>query len=86
MLDNSMGANIVRLLFFVFNLFVWLFGISVIVLGATSLKVVGLFIISNIVLGVGLLIALLGFLGCCGAIKRKRVLLTGKSNSFPICR
>ena len=75
-----MAAKVIKWSFFTFNLLVLIFGILVIVVGVSGHHEAGLAVLSNILIGVGFVAALLGFIGCFGAAKEIRPLLTGKSS------
>lgn len=77
-MSDSLPTKIVRYFFFAFNLVVWILGVLVIVVGAFGYQQAGLFVVCNVLVGVGALVTLLGFMGCCGALCKIRPLLSGE--------
>ncbi|KAL5268450.1 hypothetical protein ACHWQZ_G002351 [Mnemiopsis leidyi] len=80
----SCGTGLVRTILFVCNIVVWLLGVALFALGLyifidgkdySELMDGGLFSASVVLLVVGFLIALIGFLGCCGAVKKNGCML-----------
>ena len=81
----SCGPKIIQYIFFAFNLLIWILGIVVLGVGIWShgeagtwkslidLDSVGQ--AANLLIAAGVIVALLGFLGCWGAIKKVRPLL-----------
>ena len=85
----SCGENVLRLIFFLFNLFLWLSGVGLIIGGAVSLSNADDFAVNpesslsharGIFIGVivvGCFVFLLGFLGCAGSLLKIRFMLAG---------
>lgn len=81
----SCGPKIVRYLFFAFNLLIWILGIVVLAVGIWShaqggtwkqiIDMGSMAQAANLLIAAGVIVAILGFLGCCGAIKKVRPLL-----------
>lgn len=82
----SCGPKIVQYVFFAFNLLIWILGIVVLGVGISSHAKVGTWKslidlggsisrAANLLIAAGVIVALLGFLGCWGAIKKIRPLL-----------
>jgi len=75
----------VRMLLFVFNFLFWALGIALLVVGIMSRSSVSNWQqlvndslvpnAANILIAAGVLVALIGFLGCCGALKKNRCML-----------
>lgn len=75
----------VKMLLFVFNFLFWALGIVLLVVGITSRTSAGswkelmeeslILNAANILIAAGAIVALIGFLGCCGAMKESRCLL-----------
>lgn len=74
------ATNIVKYLFFVFNLLFWILGIVVIAIGIYSrvendtwkdlIDSNTILEAANLLIAAGIIVAVIGFLGCCGAIKK----------------
>lgn len=85
------GMKCVRILLFVFNFLFWVLGIALLAVGITSrtsasswkqLMEESLILnAANILIAAGVIVALIGFLGCCGAWKKNKCMLL----SFAIC-
>jgi len=83
------ATQTVRYIFFLFNLLIWILGIVVLGVGIWSrvendtwsdlIDTNTIFEASNLLVAAGLIVAVLGFLGCCGAIKRWRSMLIAYS-------
>lgn len=81
----SLAPKIVQYVFFAFNLLIWILGIVVLGVGIWShaeantwKSLINLDTIasaSNLLIAAGIIVAVLGFLGCWGAVKKVRVLL-----------
>lgn len=80
----SCGTKILRTVLFAVNILVWLLGVALFAIGLyvfldgknySELMDGGLFSASVVVIVVGFLIALIGFLGCCGAAKKNGCML-----------
>jgi len=79
------GTNIVRGLFFAFNLLFWILGIVVLGIGVYSrvendtwkelIDSETIFETSNLLIAAGVIVTIIGFLGCCGAIKKYQWML-----------
>jgi len=79
------APKIVQYVFFAFNLLIWILGIVVLGVGIWSHAEAGTWSTlvdlesigqaANLLIAAGIIVALLGFLGCCGAIKKIRPLL-----------
>lgn len=82
----SGGMIIVKYLLFIFNFIFWLSGLALIIVGALVKKEYGYFLnvssSSNFasapvfLIVVGVIVAVVGFLGCCGAIKENYCMVT----------
>jgi len=76
----------VRMLLFVFNFIFWLLGVALLVIGILSRTQTGswstlvedsfVLTAANILIAAGVIVGLIGFLGCCGAIKKNTCMLT----------
>jgi len=85
------GMKFVRILLFFFNFLFWVLGIALLAVGITSrtsasswkqLMEESLILnAANILIAAGVIVALIGFLGCCGAWKKNKCMLL----SFAIC-
>lgn len=74
------GTSFVRYLFFAFNFIFWVLGIVVFAMGIYSrvetdgwkalIDTSTLFVAANLLIASGVIVATLGFFGCCGAIKK----------------
>lgn len=74
------ATNVVRGLFFAFNLIFWLLGIAVLAIGIYSrvendtwqdlIDMNTIYETANLLIAAGVIVAVIGFLGCCGAIKK----------------
>merc|ERR1711959_389276 len=74
------ATNVVRGLFFVFNFVFWVLGIVVLGIGIYSrietdtwkdlINSETIFETANLLISAGVIVAVIGFLGCCGAIKK----------------
>lgn len=83
------ATNMVRYAFFLFNLLIWILGIVVLGVGIWSrvendtwrdlIDMDTIFQASNLLIAAGIIVAALGFLGCCGAIKKVQSMLVGYS-------
>lgn len=81
------ATNMVRYAFFLFNLVIWILGIVVLGVGIWSrvendtwkdlITMDTIAEASNLLIAAGIIVAALGFLGCCGAIKKLQTLLIG---------
>jgi CD151 antigen len=81
------AKDLVRYAFFLFNLVIWILGIVVLGVGIWSrvendtwkdlITVDTITSASNLLIAAGIIVAALGFLGCCGAIKKLQTLLIG---------
>jgi len=81
------ATNMVRYAFFLFNLIIWILGVVVLGVGIWSrvendtwkdlITADTLAQASNLLIAAGIIVAMLGFLGCCGAIKKIQALLIG---------
>jgi len=79
------GTTIVRYLFFAFNLIFWILGIVVFAIGIYSrvendswkdlLDTDTLFAAANLLIAAGVIVAIIGFFGCCGALKKTQWML-----------
>jgi hypothetical protein len=79
------ATNIVRYLFFGFNLIFWILGIVVFAIGIYSrvendtwkdlIDINTLFAAANLLIASGVIVAIIGFFGCCGAIKKVKWML-----------
>jgi len=85
------GMKCVRLLLFIFNFLFWALGIALLVVGIMSRSAAGswkqlvedslVLNAANVLIASGVIVALIGFLGCCGALKKNKCMLI----SFAIC-
>jgi len=74
------ATNVVRGLFFVFNFIFWVLGIVVLAIGIYSrietdtwkdlINSETIFETANLLIAAGVIVAVIGFFGCCGAIKK----------------
>jgi len=74
------GTNVARGLFFFFNFVFWILGIVVLGIGIysrietdtwrTLINSETIFETANLLIAAGVIVAVIGFLGCCGAIKK----------------
>jgi len=74
------ATNVVRGLFFVFNFIFWVLGIVVLAIGIYSrietdtwkdlIDSNTIFETANLLIAAGVIVAVIGFLGCCGAVKK----------------
>jgi len=74
------GTNVARGLFFFFNFIFWILGIVVLGIGIysrietdtwkTLINSETIFETANLLIAAGVIVAIIGFLGCCGAIKK----------------
>lgn len=79
------ATNVVRYLFFAFNFIFWILGIVVFAIGIYSrvendswkdlLNTDTLFAAANLLIAAGVIVAIIGFFGCCGAIKKVQWML-----------
>lgn len=85
----SCGTSCVRYLFFAVNLIFWILGIVLLAIGIHSrvetggwkslLKTSVFLSAANLLIAAGVIVLVIGFLGCCGAIKKWTPLLMGYS-------
>jgi len=81
------ASNLARTLFFAVNLIFWILGIVVIAIGIYSrvendswdalLDTSAIFSAANLLIAAGVIVAIVGFLGCCGAVKKVQWMLMG---------
>jgi len=79
------GFNCLKILLFVFNFIFWLLGVAVLAVGIWSRVDTGtwetlledstILNAANLMIAAGVIVAIIGFLGCCGAIKKSRCML-----------
>jgi len=79
------GMKCVRMLLFVFNFLFWAMGVLLLVIGVmgrTSSSnwkemIQDTFVLNaaNIIIAAGVIVGLIGFLGCCGALKKSKCML-----------
>jgi hypothetical protein len=79
------ATNLVRYVFFLFNLIIWILGIVVLGVGIWSriendtwkdlINMETMASAANLLIAAGIIVAMLGFLGCCGAIKKVQSML-----------
>lgn len=79
------GMNCLKVLLFVFNFIFWLLGIAVLAVGIWSRVDTGtwetlledstILNAANMMIAAGVIVAVIGFLGCCGAIKKSQCML-----------
>lgn len=84
-MECKFGTNLVRYLFFGFNLLFWILGLVVLGVGIYSrvendswkdlLNSSTLFQAANLLIASGFIVAITGFMGCCGAIKKYQWML-----------
>lgn len=83
------GTDLVKYLFFAFNVIFWILGIVVFAIGIYSrvesdswqalIDVNTIFEAANLLIAAGVIVAILGFFGCCGAIKKWQWMLVAYS-------
>lgn len=79
------ATNLVRYIFFLFNLIIWILGIAVLGVGIWSriendtwrdlISMDTITSAANLLIAAGVIVAILGFLGCCGAVKKVQTML-----------
>lgn len=81
----SCGMNVLKILLFIFNFIFWLLGVAVLAVGIWSrvdgasweslLQDSTVLNAANLMIASGVIVAVIGFLGCCGAIKKSECML-----------
>lgn len=85
----SCGMNVLKILLFIFNFIFWLLGIALLAVGIWSrvdgasweslLQESTVLNAANLMIAAGVIVAVIGFLGCCGAIKKSECMLISYS-------